>query len=344
MRDVGNNHAGEGASITAIKIAFLVHFFGADRSMDTIHNTDVLQMVNWRRLHHVGEWRRNKDGKWIHHKPGPTTKLISPFTVNDTTEQLKKLFTYMRTIEKVKFDDPPNFSKKSSKNIWLKEPKPRPRALSEKERKGLNEGIDIRPDAEPLILFSRMTGKRKAEGMTLEWSHVKWDRAIIERRGKGDALVTVTITPAIRALLTPLIGHHPKFVFTFVAQRTVKGYVKGQRYPFTKDGLRRIWTKIRVEAGIPTAGEDRFRWHDMRHDFAINFLKANPTAHGMKMLQQALDHAEFETTANTYAAALETDVADAVEAQGQELLKERMVARTKSQPPEKTPEPRRAGG
>jgi integrase len=196
-----------------------------------------------------------------------------------------------------------------------------------------------------------MAGKRKAECMTLEWPHVKWDRAVIERRGKGGALVTIKVTPAIGAVLTPLIGHHPKYVFTYVAQRTMtverKGgtkekLVKGRRYPFTGSGLRRIWTNLREEADIPTAGEDRFRWHDIRHDFAINFIKNNPTAHGMKALQQALDHADFGTTSNTYAAVLSTEVADTIEVQAQELLKERMASR-RAEPPETAPDPRRKG-
>jgi integrase len=347
MRDVGNYHAGEGASITAIKIAFLIKFFGEHKLMSDIKNDDVFKLRNWRRAHHVGEWRRNADGEWVHRKPGEDAKLISSYTVNDTVEQLKKLFTYLKNTG-IKLDNAPNFS-----NLWLDEPKARPRALSEKERKGLNQAINIRPDAEPLIMFSRMVGKRQNECITLEWSHVKWDHGKIERRGKGDAPVEVRITPAIRALLMPLIGHHPKFVFTFVAQRTVKNrmirgkvynYIKGQRYPFTKDGLRRIWTSIREEAGIPIAGDDRFRWHDIRHDFAINFLKKNPTAYGMKALQKALDHADFETTANTYAAVLETEVSDTVEAQAQDLLRERMAAHGERQPPEGTPELQAEGG
>lgn len=349
MRDVGNHHAGEGASITAIKISFLIFFFEASRSMDTISDSDVFKLVNWRRNHHVGEWRRNKDGKWIHRKPGPNTKLISPFTVNDTTEQLKKLFTYLKN-SGVKLETPPNFK---NEQFWLVEQKPRPRALSDKERRGLNKAVESRIDAEPLILFSRMTGKRKAECLTLQWSHVKWDREIILRYGKGGALVTIRITPAIRAILKSLEGHHPKFVFTYVAQRTTsvrrkdgeEKIIKGQRYPFTRDGLRRIWTNIRKEAGIPVAGEDRFRWHDIRHDFAIGFIKRNPTAHGMKALQTALDHADYETTANTYAAVLDADVADTVEACAQELLRERMAARGKSAaPPEEAPEPQQKAG
>lgn len=259
------------------------------------------------------------------------SKLLSPYTVNDTIEQLKKLFTYMKNVG-IKLATAPNFS---NPKFWLDEPKARPRALSETERTGLNWAINVRPDAEPIILFSRMVGKRKDECVTLEWSHVKWDRGVIERRGKGDALVTITITPAIRALLAPLIGHHPRRVFTYVAQRTTivrraggveQKIIKGDRYPLTAGGLRGTWKKIRLDAGIPIAGEDRFRWHDIRHDFSIDFLKRNPTSHGMKALQQALDHADFATTSNTYAAVLESDVADAIEAQGQDILRERMAA------------------
>ena len=64
------------------------------------------------------------------------------------------------------------------------------------------------------------------------------------------------ITPTIRALLWPLRGHHSRYVFSYVAQRnmvvkrkdgTTERLVAGQRYPFTKDGLRRIWNNIREE-------------------------------------------------------------------------------------------------
>lgn len=248
---------------------------------------------------------------------------------------MKKLFTYLKNTGVV-LKGAPNFG---NPKFWLDEPKARPRALSDRERVGLNSALDKRPDAEPLVLFSRMVGKRKAECMTLEWSHVKWERGVIERTGKGSAPVTIKITPAIRAVLKPLIGHHDKYVFTYVAQRTKivrrKGgaeerLIKGQRYPFTKDGLRRVWTTLRKRAGIPTAGADRFRWHDMRHDFAIDFLRRNKMAHGMKALQQALDHADFETTANTYAAVLENEVSDTVEAHAQELLRQRMRGRRKA--------------
>ena len=74
---------------------------------------------------------------------------------------------------------------------------------------------------------------------------------------------------------------------------------------------------------LPVVGDDRFRMHDLRHDFAINFLRDNPSAHGMKMLQKALDHASFETTANIYGDVHAEEVAEAAEARAQALLKSR---------------------
>lgn len=329
MRDVGDYH--KGARNTEAIIAFLIKFFGPDKLLTEMTNQDVLKLVNWRRAHHVGEWRRDDDGDWVHKEPGENSKLISPYTVNDTTEQLKKLFTYLKK-QKVRLPDTvPDFS---SKEFWLKEPKARPRSFSNTERAGLNQALDKREDAEPIILFSRMSGKRKMECVTLEWDHVKWDRGVIERYGKGGALVTVTITPAIRAILEPLHGHHPKYVFTYVAQRTkkvkrkdgtVEQLVKGKRYPYTDSGLRRTWTTMRKRAGIPIEGPNRARWHDIRHDFAINFLKDNPTAYGMKSLQTALDHSDFATTAGIYGHVLETEVEKQVEAHAQKLLQERLA-------------------
>ena len=71
-------------------------------------------------------------------------------------------------------------------------------------------------------------------------------------------MVRVPITATIREILWPLRGEHPRLVFTFVAERTVdkviRGkpykFVKGKRYPMTKDGIRRVWNDVRERAGL----------------------------------------------------------------------------------------------
>ena len=56
--------------------ALLVDHLGKDKLLTEITGNDVAKLVAWRRGH------KRRDGS-----------LISPYTVNDTTEQLKKLFT-----------------------------------------------------------------------------------------------------------------------------------------------------------------------------------------------------------------------------------------------------------
>ena len=64
--------------------------------------------------------------------------------------------------------------------------------------------------------------------------HVQWDAGTIERPGKGDKLVRVPITDTIREIIWPLRGQHPRYVFTFVAERTIDKVIRGKRYRYTK--------------------------------------------------------------------------------------------------------------
>jgi len=330
MRDVGDHHAGEGAAITQSKVALVVKFFedsyGPEIDLPSIDHGKATALLNWRRKHKVGEAAALLDptGK---RKVGKKAKPITAFTINDTTEQLKKLFTYAKA-NKAVLPDAPDFKK-----LWLPEPKVRPRVLSLGESDRLDDAsATLRADYDPLIQFARTTGKRKSECYKLEHEHCKWDRGIIILKGKGDKELIIKITPAIRAILWPLRSHHPQFVFTYIAQRTrtqkrkdgtVEKLVAGKRYPITKDGLRRQWTNIRVEAGIPIAGKDRFRFHDIRHDFASNLLASVETADGIKIVQEALGHADISTTMNTYAHVNAARVAAAIEEQAQARMQRR---------------------
>ena len=128
-------------------------------------------------------------------------------------------------------------------------------------------------------------------------------------------MVTVPITSAIREILWPLRGHHPERVFTFVADRTVDGRVKGQRYPMTYHGARNAWWQLRKRAGVVG-----FRFHDFRHDFATKLLRDTGN---LKLVQRALNHADIKTTTR-YAHVLDTEVAEALE----RVTKSRKESRT----------------
>jgi integrase len=309
MLDVGDRHAG--ADNTRRLCALLVKHFGATKLITEITHEDVLGLRRWR----------------IGHKYGTPPRPVSPYTVNDTIEQLKKLFTYLRPT--VRFPNEPKW-----KDLWLDEP-PRPiRELGPDATRRLDAAIDQREDYEPLFEFCRATAKRKIESLTLAWSSVNWDTRIITMRTKGRAggkISAITISDAIREILWPLwqrrhencgVPDAADRVFTFVAQRTRDGRVAGKRYPITKDGLRRVWNNIRAAAGL-LVGDDRVRFHDLRHDTAKKALRAIGTAEGFPIVQRMLDHADVSTTLNIYGAANEQGVADVID----KLAQQRKAAR-----------------
>lgn len=278
-QEVGQHHAGAGASNTERLIGYLIGHFGKGKLITDITDDDVIKLVAWRRGHRVHE----------------TGALISPFTVNDTTEQLKKLFTRAK-LWGVAFTREPQW-----KRHWLAEPQERVRELVGDEGDRLEAAT--RDDYAPFFTFARISGFRLAECL-LKWSEVDWSTRQIRKPGKGGRLVTVPITSDIRELLWPLRGDHPEFVFTYVAERSRDGRVQGERYPLTYSGVKITWRRLRKRAGVTG-----FRFHDFRHDLGTKLLRETGN---LKLVQRALNHADLKTTSR-YAHVLDDEVADALE-------------------------------
>jgi len=277
--EVGAHLAGGGARNAWRELDRLIAFFGKDKPLIEITGSDVAKLVAWRRGH------RGPNGP----------RLISPFTVNATTKALRKLFTRAK-LWGVRFDHEPRW-----RDHVLKEPQERVRELAEHEAEQLEAAT--RDDLAPFFAFARASGLRLAECL-LRWSEVDWSARQIVKLGKGGKIVTVPITETIREILWPLQGHHPDFVFTFVADRTVDGRVKGRRYPMTYHGARSAWWQMQKRSGIVG-----FRFHDFRHDLATKLLRETGN---LKLVQRALNHSHIETTVR-YAHVLDHEVADAME-------------------------------
>ena len=274
--EVGQHHAG--ADNTERLIGYLIDFFSKDKLLTEITGNDVAKLVAWRRGH------KRRDGS-----------LISPYTVNDTVEQLKKLFTRAKAWG-VPFDREPNW-----KAHWLPEPQERVRELVGDE--GARLEAATREDYGPFFAFARASGLRLRECL-LRWLEVDWDARQIRKAGKGGKLVTAPITPTIRSILWPLRGHHAEHVFTYAAVRTRAGKVKGQRYPLTYSGVKIAWRRLRKRAGVTG-----FRFHDFRHDVGTKLLRQTGN---LKLVQKALNHADIKTTTK-YAHVLTDEVAAALE-------------------------------
>jgi integrase len=288
----GQYHAG--ADATEVDLARLVEYFGRKRDMATITHTDVQELIAWRRAHKVPH----------------TERLISNSTINRSTiEPLKRLFNAEKR-RGVHFKHEPVW-----KTLMLKEPVERVREIKEDE--SIRLARHMRADWLPIMTYALSTGARQAECL-LRWEHVDFGTKQITRTGKGGKRQVIAMTPALRALLFPLQGHHDDYVFTFIAQRTIDmgaqgKRVKGKRYPITLEGLRTEWRRLCVRSKVKG-----LRFHDIRHDFASKLLRAT---RNLKLVQRMLGHANIETTMR-YAHVLDEDMREGMEKLGTRSFEE----------------------
>jgi integrase len=256
------------------RLSLLIEFFGKDKLLPDINDDDVRALVAWRRGH------RTRAGA-----------LIAPATVNLTIMQLKTLFATLR----------PRVREPEWRKLWLDVPQEHPRELMDDEADRLDAAM--RDDYAPVFALAMATGMRQRECL-LRWPEVYWDVGQIRKTGKGGRLVPIPITPTIREILWPLRGHHPEFVFTYVAVRTHRQWVKGKRYPITLAGLRAHWHRLRKVAAVTG-----FRFHDFRHDFATKALRETGN---LKLVQRMLNHADIRHTLR-YAHVLDEEVVEGFE-------------------------------
>jgi integrase len=295
--EVGKHHAG--ADNTWRDLERLIDYFGPTKLLTEITDDDVSTLVAWRRRHRI---IRNKKAK------PEDCPLVANATVNrSTTGVLKKLFTRAKAWN-VRFDYEPRW-----RDHWLKEAGERVRELRDDEGDRIEAATP--EDYRPLFAFARATGLRQKECVMLRWSEVNWEARRIVKRGKGNETVTAPITKTVREILWPLRGHHPEFVFTFVAKRgRGSGRIKGRRYPMTVSGIKTLWRRIRTAAGVSD-----FRFHDFRHDFGTKLLRVTGN---LKLVQRALNHRDIKTTMR-YAHVLDDEVTAALETVSESRKKSR---------------------
>jgi integrase len=278
------------------RLSLLIEFFGKDKLITDITHDDVRALVAWRRGHRV-----IRKGRKVEDCP-----LIAPATVNLTIMQLKTLFGTLR----------PRVHEPEWRKLWLPVAQEHPRELMGDEGDRLE--AETRDDYAPIFAFVSATGMRASECL-LRWPQVDWGARQIRRTGKGGKLVTMPITPTIREILWPLRGHHPEFVFTYVAVRTHRQWVKGRRYPITLAGLRAHWHRLRKRAGVVG-----FRFHGFRHDLATKALRETGN---LKLVQRMLNHADIRHTLR-YAHVLDSEVAEGFERVAKSRTKPRTRLRT----------------
>jgi integrase len=175
--------------------------------------------------------------------------------------------------------------------ILLEEAGEREHVLSEDEEARLFAAL--RADLHPMVQFALLTGVRLGNVIGMTWRQVDWNASRIVFRVKskkpGGELHYLPITPMVAAILSRERGHHASRVFTYVCARN-RGTTRcrGERYPFTQSGWRRVWARALREAGIAD-----FRFHDLRHTAGTRTLLAH---RNLKTVQRMLGHKNIATT------------------------------------------------
>ncbi|WP_425347582.1 tyrosine-type recombinase/integrase [Sinorhizobium mexicanum] len=266
----------------------LVQYFGKDKRLDEIDDDAIITLVAFQRKQL--RWGKSK----LKHAE---VKTLSNATINrQTLVPLKAIFRRARVLWGYHLPHEPQW-----KEHLLKEPRERVREFQPEEQQALDRSI--REDYQPWYQFLHLSGRRFKETL-LRWSDVNWESGEIRTMGKGDVEVWTPITPSIREILESCRGHHPEFVFTFVARATSQGKVGGQRYPITYHGAISQWQGDRARSGVKNA-----RLHDHRHNRATKLLRE---CRNLKIVQRVLNHANITTTAK-YAHVMDDEVAEALE-------------------------------
>lgn len=174
------------------------------------------------------------------------------------------------------------------RHVVAKEPRVRVRYLSDAEREALLDAAMTIGGASLLeiVQWSILTGCRKRETLTLDWSKVDIENGGVSVKTKGGGERWVDISEAAASLL-----------------RSIKERRKNSSLVFSSVGLRK-----RFEAAVRLAGISDFRFHDLRHTFAT-YLVARGVP--VQTIQRALGHTQIATTMR-YAHVSRNDVRAAV--------------------------------
>ncbi|MFA1676252.1 tyrosine-type recombinase/integrase [Rhizobium mongolense] len=266
----------------------IVLYFGKDTRLDEIDDEAVTALVAYKRKQF--RWGKSK----LKHAQ---VKTLSNATINrETLVPLKATFRRAKLMWGCNLPREPHW-----KEHMLKEPKERVRELHLHEQQAIDRSV--REDYRPWHMFLHLSGRRLKETL-IRWSDVNWEAGEITTAGKGDTRVWTPIIPSIREILESCRGHHPEFVFTFIARRTRQGKIAGRRYPITYRGAIVQWRRDLARSGVKD-----FRIHDHRHDRASKLLRQS---RNLKLVQRVLNHANITTTAK-YAHVMDDEVAIALE-------------------------------
>ena len=177
----------------------------------------------------------------------------------------------------------------------------------------------IREDYQPFVKFALLSGWRVSEVRTLLWSDLDLPAKVAWRTVKGGNRIKRPLTTDMIVLIATQPQACPQ-VFTYECQQSRQKRRKGERYPISKDGWRKVWGEALTAAEI-----ENFRFHDLRHTRGTRILRHTGN---LAAAQKALAHKNIRTTLR-YAHAFDDDVRKALEASESRTIPEVHVEEAK---------------
>ena len=133
----------------------------------------------------------------------------------------------------------------------------------------------------PMVIVSLHTGMRRGEVFTLEWDCVDFDAETITIVAEAAKSKKTRHVPINRTCLKALKRWRSQ---CNKRQKLVFASATGTRF----DNVKKSWKALLVSAEIT-----RFRWHDMRHDFASRLAMAGAD---LNAIRELLGHCDYEMT------------------------------------------------
>jgi len=288
--EIGQHH--KALDLTLLSLEWLSKEIGADRPLVEIDDNLVSRLVAKRRAQKRQVGRRKDRAK---------QRPVSAATVNRTvTEPLRKVVLRAQKTWKVPVGDV------DWSQHMLAEPQERVREASEGEESAVMGKLERGYDEAMQFAFD--SGCRRMEVIALKKTDVDFFSRQFTVTGKGGKLRVIPMGDKLFAQLWRLKDTPTEYVFTYIAQRTVKRgnrlIERGKHQPLTDAGLRSAQRRAIAASGVPN-----FRPHDTRHTNATRTLRAS----NLRVVQSLLGHRDVATTAK-YAHAMVEDVRAALNA------------------------------
>ncbi len=263
-------------------IARLKEFLKENIPLEKFRRKHVAEFITWRRSKVFAKFENTQiKGK------------VSNATINRDIAVISYFFNWCIKRELYLAVNPASMSKLKENNV-------REVRLSQSQIELLiKKAYDINLITGHVICIALMTGMRKKEILSLEWSEVNFDGSFI--------LLSATKTKSKRARVIPLIGDLRRILLEI--QNDKMGLYIFESY--TSDILRKHWIKLLRQISFNTIKNgSSLHFHDLRHVYAQSLLDQGV---GLEDIQSLLGHEDINTTQKRYAMFARPDLKEKAE-------------------------------